>query len=47
MSLLAFFLILALVIFLVASAGVPAGRVNLIAAGLAAWVAGMVLAQFH
>jgi len=37
------FLLLALVIFLVASAGVSAGRVNLIAAGLAAWVASVVL----
>jgi len=32
-------LVLALVLFLVAGAGVPAGRVNLIAFGLAAFVA--------
>lgn len=34
-----FLLILALVLFILAAVGVPSSRFNLIAAGLAAWVA--------
>ena len=41
-----FLLILALVLFLVAAAGIAAGRINLIAAGLAAWVLGTLLAHW-
>jgi hypothetical protein len=33
------FLVAALVLFIVAALGVPAGRINLTAAGLACWVA--------
>lgn len=34
-------MITALILFILAAVGVPAGRVNLIAAGLACWVASM------
>jgi hypothetical protein len=40
------FLLLALVLFLIAAAGVAAGKVNLLAAGLAAWVASALVAQW-
>ena len=33
------FLIAALVLFIVGAIGIPVGRINLIAAGLACWVA--------
>lgn len=33
------FLIAALVLFIVAALGVPAGKINLVAAGLACWAA--------
>lgn len=39
------FLVLALVLFLIAAAGVSAGKVNLVAAGLAAWVASVLAAH--
>lgn len=35
-------LIAALVLFIVAAAGVPVARVNLLAAGLACWVASLI-----
>ena len=41
-----FLLVLALVLFLVAGAGIAAGRINLIACGLAAWVLGTLLARW-
>lgn len=37
------FLIAALVLFIVAAIGIPAGRVNLMAAGLACWVASLLI----
>ena len=39
MTLVLFLLILALVLFILAAIGVPSSRYNLVAAGLAAWVA--------
>lgn len=39
-------LVAALVLFLLAAAGVPSQRINLIAAGLACWVASALLAAF-
>jgi hypothetical protein len=39
------FLIAALVLFIVAAIGVPSGRVNLIAAGLACWVASLLVTR--
>lgn len=39
------FLIAALVLFILAAAGVPAGRYNLLAAGLACWVASALAAH--
>jgi hypothetical protein len=36
-------MVLAFVLFLVASAGVASGRINLIAAGLACWVLALIL----
>lgn len=33
------FLVAALVLFIVAASGIPSGRINLIAVGLACWVA--------
>lgn len=38
-------LIAALVLFIIAAAGVPAGRVNLVAAGLACWVASQLVGR--
>jgi len=38
------FLIAALVLFIIAAVGVPLGRVNLVASGLACWVASQLLA---
>lgn len=35
--------VLAFVLFLVSAAGVSAGRINLIAAGLACWVLALIL----
>jgi len=40
------FLIAALVLFIVAALGVPAGRVNLTAAGLACFVASALVGHF-
>jgi len=37
--------VLALVLFLIAGAGVAAGRINLVACGLAAWVLGLLIAR--
>lgn len=39
------FLIAALVLFIIAALGVPSGRVNLIAAGLACWVLSLLIAR--
>ena len=39
------FLIAALVLFIIAAIGVPAGRYNLIAAGLACWVASLLVGR--
>lgn len=39
------FLVAALVLFIVAAIGVPAGRVNLTAAGLACWVASQLVGR--
>ena len=39
------FLIAALVIFILAAVGVPAGRVNLVGAGLACWVISLLVAR--
>ena len=39
------FLIAALVLFIVAAVGVSAGRVNLVAAGLACWVASLLVSK--
>ena len=39
------FLIAALVLFIVAAIGVPSGRVNLMAAGLACWVASLLITR--
>lgn len=39
-------LVLAFVLFVVAAAGVSAGRVNLIAAGLASWVLTLILGHW-
>jgi hypothetical protein len=39
------FLVAALVLFIVAAVGVSAGRVNLAAAGLACWVASVLVTQ--
>ena len=39
------FLIAALVLFIVAAIGVPTGRVNTVAAGLACWVASQLLTR--
>lgn len=39
------FLIAALVLFIVAAIGVPSGRVNLTAAGLACWVASQLITR--
>lgn len=36
-------LVIAFVAFLVAAAGVPAGRINLVAVGLACWVLAILL----
>ncbi len=36
------FLIAALVLFIIAAVGIPSGRVNLTAAGLACWVASLL-----
>lgn len=41
-----FFLLLALVLFIVAALGVASGKINLLAAGLAAWVASALVAQW-
>jgi hypothetical protein len=38
-----FFLVAALVLFLVAFLGTPSGRFNLVAAGLACWVAAQLV----
>jgi hypothetical protein len=38
-------LIAALVLFIIAGAGVPAGRVNLLAAGLACWVGSQLVVR--
>lgn len=35
-------LVAALVLFIVAASGVPSGRINLLAAGLACWVASLL-----
>lgn len=40
------FLVAALVLFIVSAIGVPAGRVNLSAAGLACWVASQLVGRF-
>jgi hypothetical protein len=40
------FLIAALVLFIVAAIGVPSGRFNLMAAGLACWVASFLVGKF-
>ena len=39
------FLIAALVLFIIAAVGVPVPRVNLVAAGLACWVASTLLTR--
>jgi hypothetical protein len=39
------FLIAALVLFILAAIGVPAGRYSLMAAGLACWVASLLVAR--
>ena len=39
------FLVAALVLFIVAAAGVPVPRVNIMAAGLACWVASQLLTR--
>jgi hypothetical protein len=39
------FLIAALVLFILAAIGVPAGRYSLMAAGLACWVASLLIAR--
>lgn len=39
------FLVFALVLFIVAALGVPAGRINLMAAGLACWVASLLVGR--
>lgn len=39
------FLVAALVLFILAAIGVPAGRVNLTAAGLASWVASLLVGR--
>jgi hypothetical protein len=38
-------LVAALVLFIVAAIGIPAGRVNLMAAGLACWVASLLVGR--
>jgi hypothetical protein len=38
-------LIAALIIFIIAAIGVPAGRVNLIAVGLALWVGSLLVTR--
>jgi len=39
------FLIAALVLFIVSAIGIPSGRVNLLAAGLACWVASALVGR--
>lgn len=39
------FLIAALVLFIVSAIGVPSGRVNLMSAGLACWVASLLVGR--
>ena len=39
------FLIAALVLFVVSAMGIPAGRVNLLAAGLACWVTSQLVGR--
>ena len=39
------FMIAALVIFIIAAVNIPVPRVNLVAAGLACWVASLLLAR--
>ena len=41
------FLISALILFIVAAVGLAAGRVNLIAAGLACWIAAELAGHFR
>lgn len=40
------FLIAALVLFIISAVGVPSGRVNLMSAGLACWVASLLIGRF-
>jgi hypothetical protein len=39
------FLIAALVLFILGAVGVPSGRINIVAAGLACWVASQLLGR--
>lgn len=39
------FLIAALVLFILGAVGVPSGRINIVAAGLACWVTSQLLAR--
>lgn len=47
MSLALFFMIVALVLFILAAIAVPVPRVNLVAAGLAFWVAAEIFGGIH
>jgi len=40
-----FLLVLALVLFIIAAAGLSIGRINLVAAGLACWVASVMVGR--
>lgn len=40
-----FFIVLALVLFLIAAAGISTGRINPVAAGLACWVASVLVGK--
>lgn len=47
MSLALFFMIVALVLFILAAIAVPVPRVNLVAAGLVFWVAAEIFGGIH